>query len=304
MNKDTVAILLATYNGEKHLREFLDSLALQTYRSFRVFVRDDGSTDGTLNIIEQYSSSLNVVFIPSSERLGPARSFLKLLAEAGGSFDYYFFADQDDVWFPDKVERALGRLAGAHGQPELYCSRLELVDSELNHISFTRLPRVVSLNNALVENIATGCTVAINSAARNIITQRTPSIVYMHDWWAYLVISCFGSVVCDDYVSIKYRQHGSNVVGLAINPYQDFRRRLERFLKKGSDGVFGVSDQAKEFLCCYEDRLTEQQVELVQRLTNKGGIFGRVRLSCSSSFVRQKRLDTLILRTLFLLGRF
>ena len=304
-SRATAAVLLATYNGEKYLPEFLESLLAQSYKDFELIVRDDGSSDDTLNILDSYSHKLSITILNHSERLGAARNFIQLLVDSGDGFKYYLFADQDDYWHHNKIERAQAKLAGQNNLPTLYCTRLELVDSHLAHISFPPKPRVVALNNALVENIATGCTIALNGDARRLAIDNLPTIFSMHDWWLYIVVSALGKVIYDDFSSLKYRQHGGNTIGAATNVYQHVLQRAKRFFSNKKDGVFCISDQAEEFYHCYGHLLSAQEVKLVQSLiTGKKTLLGRMRLAFASDFIRQKTTDTIILKILFLLGRF
>jgi len=130
MDRYKVAILLATYNGSEYIREFLESLIAQTYADFKLIVRDDGSTDDTLEIIRSHSSGIKLDFIETNVRLGPAKSFFELLTQAPDDFDFYFFADQDDYWHKSKVERAVNKLSAENENIALYCSRLEYVDEK------------------------------------------------------------------------------------------------------------------------------------------------------------------------------
>lgn len=306
MTTKKVAVLLATYNGEKYLSEFLESLSAQSFKGFELFVRDDGSSDRTLNILADYSSRLSIIILEHTERLGAAKSFIQLLVESGGYFDCYMFADQDDYWHLEKIERAQAKLSEKKNEmPTLYCAGLELVDSSLSHISFPSPPRVISFNNALVENVATGCTIALNGKARRLVIDNLPRLLTMHDWWLYVIFSAIGKVVYDDFTALKYRQHDGNAVGAATNAYQDLVRRSKRFFSKKKGGVFGIADQAEEFYRCYSHHLNPQDAELVQSLVSgKKSLTGRLSLAFLSNFMRQKPLDTLILRVMFILGRF
>lgn len=304
MTVHSVAILLATYNGSEYIREFLDSLIAQTYTDFKLIVRDDGSTDDTLKIIRNYSSRIKIDFIETNVRLGPAKSFFELLTHAHDDYDFYFFADQDDYWHKSKIERAVAKLSAEKENVALYCSRLDYVDEDLAHIKYSIIPRVVALENALVENIATGCTSAITRSARRLIVDHPPGQIIMHDWWFYIVIAAFGKVIYDEFPSIKYRQHSSNMIGAATNLFQDFKRRLNRFIRSDG-GIFGLATQAMEFKRCFAWLLAEQQLELVNSIINaKIHIVKRLQLALFSRFVRQRWGDTLILRILFLVGRF
>lgn len=298
-----VAVLLATYNGEKYLPELFESLQAQTFRNFDIYVRDDGSSDDTLQIIKAFSERLKITVIDSVERLGAAKSFIQLLIGAGDQFDCYMFADQDDYWHPEKIFRAQSNINSTEG-PMLYCAGYELVDSRLNHIAFSSPPRFITINNALVENVVTGCTVALNRHARNLVIKNLPNELMMHDWWFYIVFSALGKVVYDDYPALKYRQHPGNVVGAAISTSHDIGRRIKRFLSYKREGIFVVSSQAKEFYSCFGGFLSVPDANIVLSLVRKQTILGRLRLALGSSFVRQRSIDTFILRILFLIGRF
>lgn len=304
MKEKTSVVLLATYNGGKYIRDFLDSLVAQTYTDFKLLVRDDGSKDDTLEILRSYSHKIDIAFIDENIRLGPAKSFLALLEQVGDDFDFYFFADQDDFWNESKMERAVDQLSLKGDEVAMYCSRLEYVDECLVHISYSNIPRVFRLENALVENVATGCTVALNRSARHLILEHPPSSVIMHDWWFYIACAALGTVIYDPTPTIKYRQHGNNAIGAATNIFQDVKRRLNRFIANDG-GIFGLAAQTLEFKRCFFGLLSKNQQMLVDDIINGKKTFSkRLQLVFASKFIRQRRLDTLILRLLFLVGRF
>ncbi len=203
-----------------------------------------------------------------------------------------------------KLKVPLNKLSAEKENIALYCSRLEYVDENLAHIKYSIVPRVVALENALVENIATGCTVALTRSARRLIVDYPPNRIIMHDWWFYIVVAAFGKVIYDEFPSIKYRQHGNNMIGAATNIFQDFNRRLNRFIRSDG-GVFGLATQAMEFKRCFSWLLAEKQLELVDSIIDaKLHIVKRLRLALFSRFIRQRWGDTLILRILFMAGRF
>lgn len=300
----TVAILLATYNGAEYIGEFLDSLCAQSFSDFCIYVRDDGSIDATLEILSEYASKLNIRLLPSQGRLGPAKGFFRIMEEAGGGHACYLLADQDDFWYPDKVERAVMALRDHADEVLLYCTRLEYVDKELRHLDFSRVPRLLALENAVIENVATGCTVAITPRARQEVLVPRPYGFIMHDWWLYMYCAAFGKVIYDAEPSIKYRQHGSNTIGAATGFLDDFLRRWKRFAKRDG-GVHLLSRQVRAFLCCYGDRLTPQHRHLLNLLdAGTDHMFTRVRIAIHPLVSRQTRLDTFIMRLLFLIGRY
>lgn len=304
MKSQPSVVLLATYNGAAYLPDFLDSLIAQTTSDFKVIVRDDGSTDASLDIIRAYTSALSIEMLEASQRLGPARSFFELLKHAGDGFDCYFFADQDDYWNESKIAHAVDKLSSEKENISVYFSRLEYVDETLAHIGYSRIPRVIALENALVENIATGCTMALTGPARQLILKNSPSQFSMHDWWCYIVVVAFGNVIYDPFPSIKYRQHANNTIGIATNTFQRFGRKLRRFIRRDG-GVYGSAKQAAEFKHCFSGLLNAEQLKLVNSMTDgKEHIANRILLVFASKFVRQSWAGSLILRVLFLMGRF
>jgi len=218
-----VAVLLCSYQGERHLAEQLDSIAAQTHRGWTLWVSDDRSTDGTLAILEQYRSRWG------SDRLsiltGPARGFAanfrSLTCHADIDADGYAWCDQDDVWEPEKLERALAWLQSVPaGTPALYGSRTLLTDEENRAIGmsplFTRPP---CFQNALVQSIAGGNTMVFNRATRDLLIRANgEGEAVAPDWLAYLLVSgCGGQVRYDPWPSVRYRQHDENLSGSNVS---------------------------------------------------------------------------------------
>ncbi|TPE54290.1 glycosyltransferase family 2 protein [Maribrevibacterium harenarium] len=227
MKNKRVAVLMSTYNGSVFLEEQLRSLVEQTYSNFTVYVRDDGSSDETLNMIASYDGLDVEVISDDAGNVGPASSFLRLLTAIQA--DYYLFCDQDDVWFNDKIEKAIlciDSLTCQKGTPVLYHSDLTLVDSKLNIIgdSFHKFDNVkpdefFQNNSLLIQNCVVGCTSAFNRELRDLAInnlQGRYDCIAMHDWWLALFARYFGTIVYDDCSTIYYRQHQSNVSGSAI----------------------------------------------------------------------------------------
>lgn len=225
IKKKKVAILLSTYNGEKFIRNFIDSILSQTYKDFILFVRDDGSIDGTMHIINQYADRYcNVELLRSSGNKGSMQSFSDLSEYVSSNYDfaYYMFADQDDVWLPGKIQCSLDKMEDMireHGNiPLLVHTDLKVVDRDLNLISksFWKYqhinPDLDGLNRLIMQNIVTGCTILFNRELAQ-ISFPIPNGAIMHDWWLALVASAFGKI---DYIhepTILYRQHPKNALG-------------------------------------------------------------------------------------------
>lgn len=218
-------ILLSTYNGEQYLAELLESIAGQTCPDWRLLVRDDGSTDRTVDIIKSFGDRLpgKVQLIREPDgNIGTVRSFSALLARSDA--DYIMFADQDDVWLPDKVAVTLERmqkLEQKHGSDTacLVHTDLTVVDENLAVIadSFWTYQRVNPgngriLSRMLVANTATGCAAMINKRLKDLALPVPPEAV-MHDWWLALVAAALGRVDYLPQPTILYRQHPANTLG-------------------------------------------------------------------------------------------
>ena len=299
-----IHLLLSTYNGAHFLSDQMDSIFSQSCPPSVISIRDDASTDGTYEKVCEYGTSRPNIRVIQGKRLGPAASFLELLRDAESECDYFAFADQDDVWMPAKLENAVSRLA-QHGScgPLMYCSRVEYVDIQLKHLGFSSVPGRVGFANALVENVAIGCTVLLNREARRVIVGRLPSNALMHDWWCYLVVSAFGTVIYDERPSVKYRLHGRNAVGAPASVREKFIGRMLRFLKY-EKGTPRLTDQALEFQRCFGALLNQQELKKLERfLAVRGNLWSRIAYSAQMDVWRQSWIDDAILRTLILIGR-
>jgi len=216
------AILLATFNGERYLGEQLDSLFAQTEQEWTLYVHDDGSTDGTRQLLAAYASRhANMQVLDYPPQHGACRNFISLLQRVDA--DRYFFCDQDDVWYADKVRLSLAALRRQEeehpGRPIVIHSDLTVVDAHLDMVapSFLRYtglrPEHLSTFDTAVLPFATGCTMLLNRAARD-AALRHPGTPTMHDTWAVLcTLSEGGHVELLPQSLVGYRQHGHNTLG-------------------------------------------------------------------------------------------
>lgn len=296
-----IAVVMSVYNGEKYIAQQLDSIFGQSVQGVCLFVRDDCSLDSTIEIIKSYKKKYDIRLIEGSQRLGAAYSFLTLLSMIPDCYSFYFFSDQDDWWMPHKIDRSLFFLSKNIDIPSLYCSRLEIVDKDLEHLGYSNIPNILGFKNALVECIATGCGVAFNLAAKKLLSRCSPDKIFMHDWWAYLVISAFGEIVYDEQPSVKYRQHGANVVGSAYGGLDLYIRRIKRLVRGNAGGIFQMSSQAEEFLKCYGEELDSSKKEILTIIVEgKKSFLKRINLTFSKGFQRQSIIDEILLRFLIL----
>ena len=218
---------MSVFNGHQYIDEQIKSLLGQTDVDLRILVRDDGSTDGTQNILDKWKSEIDLDWY-SGNNLGPARSFLDLVKNAPVA-DYYAFCDQDDWWMPEKLAVAVKALSSLEG-PALYCSNFQLADALLNPIPTVFHDPVISLPSFLVSNFVTGCTEVMNKKFTDILKGCDPDFLMMHDsWTAKACLAIGGNVIFDVEPHILYRQHGSNVIGGESHPWLKFRRRISSF---------------------------------------------------------------------------
>jgi glycosyltransferase involved in cell wall biosynthesis len=226
----SVAVLLCTRHGERFLREQLESVERQTHQNWCVLASDDGSSDDTHAILLDFQSRqrLGRVVIRSGPDRGFVTNFLSLACNPEIEADHYAFCDQDDLWEPDKLERALAWLRSIPTNvPAVYCSRTRLIDAQGNEIGCSPLfRRQPCFANALVQSIAGGNTMVFNEATRQLLI-RAGGVVEIpsHDWWLYMIVmACGGQLKYDNYPSVRYRQHDKNLVGMNSS----LRDRLKR----------------------------------------------------------------------------
>lgn len=270
----TLTVLMAAYNGEKFLRTQLDSILNQDLPQdidLKIIVRDDGSTDGTLDILKEYCDNYkDAVSYYTGENVRTARSFWHLLKNCPKS-DYYAFSDQDDFWYPDKLARAVKMLQEEPEQniPLLYSSNVMVADADLNPIEgMNSVEMYTDLAHMLIYNLSNGCTQVFNNAAREefIKYDLDNGLQIMHDRLADLLTALFGKIIYDPEPSMLYRQHGNNVCGeQSLGKVRSLFKRIKRFLGS-SDSI--RSDRCKMLLELYGDRLSEDQKHLLYVVGN------------------------------------
>lgn len=259
-----VQVLLSTYNGEKYIEEQIESILKQEEVEISLLIRDDGSTDNTVKILKKLSNNKNIEYY-QGENIKPAKSFMELLNKSG-EFDYYAFADQDDVWDSKKIISAINMLKQKENQPSLYISALEVVDENLNTIGIKKVNGNFTFEGEMIKNFATGCTQVFNKKLCNIIKQYNPQYIIMHDSWITRVCYAIGgNVIIDDKTYIKYRQHQGNVVGYNDEGFKKLKKQFKiAFIDKISMRV----NIAKELKQGYENMLTENAKQVVNNLIN------------------------------------
>lgn len=234
---DKIAILMATYNGEKYICQQIDSILSQTCRDWELYIHDDGSTDNTIAAVESYVEKYpdKIHLIDGKSNGGAKYNFFYMLGQVEAP--YYMTCDQDDVWLDKKIELTYDKMLTIENKADVPClvyTELRVVDSELNTIADTMSEyqsldcHKRTINQFILQNSVTGCTMMVNRALRDMMLRITDiDNTIMHDWWAALVAAQFGKTAFIDEPTILYRQHGDNSLGaLGINKLSYIVRRV------------------------------------------------------------------------------
>jgi glycosyltransferase involved in cell wall biosynthesis len=271
---EQVDVLLATFQGANYLEEQLESILTQSHPQLHLWVRDDGSTDQTLSILQKWAQTYpqKITLLSSDGHLGIKGNFSELMKQSQAP--YVMFADQDDRWLPNKVEisldhlKAMERQYGSH-LPLLVHTDLKVVDQNLEEIapSFWHYaglhPDQTSLNRLLSQNVLTGCTMLMNRALVE-LAYPIPSIAVMHDWWIALISSCFGHIHFVNQPTILYRQHESNDVGAKRYSLRSFLYQSSKEACKKSNTLKQTYHQANYLLERFEHLLPFEKQDLLR----------------------------------------
>lgn len=274
-----IDILMATYNGEKYLRAQLDSILRQSNTNWRLIIRDDCSTDNTVQIIQEYQVQYpnQFVLLQADAPSGSAQNnFFQLIKywQQHGNSNHIMFADQDDVWLPNKIQLTLHHMQLLEQQhsreiPLLVHSDLMVVDEDLNILNNSLFDmhnmdaQRNKLNNILVQNIVTGCTMMVNKPLLNMVTD-IPLQIVMHDMWLALIATAFGYIGYIEQATMLYRQHGRNVMGARNMKSLLYTLRKMRQLKEIHIELVKQYKQANEFFNIYNLRLSAEQQNMLQ----------------------------------------
>ena len=234
METKSIVVVLSSYNGEKYIAEQIDSILSQQNVDLKLLIRDDGSKDSTLKILEDYNHSHpDKIYIVADRNVGFAKSFLAATNQALKLFPntkYFAFADQDDCWLPNKLETGIVQLQHfSQNVPALYCSNLSVVDANLNFIHKLRPHISTSLTKeqSLIYNLGVGCTMIFNRCAAELLYNSFPPQCKYHDFYLFQICKFCGNVTYDNDSYIQYRQHGKNQIGGHVGVLSNFVNRLK-----------------------------------------------------------------------------
>ncbi len=234
-SKKIVCVLLSTYNGEKFLREQLESVFSQEDVTVKLFVRDDGSSDSTLDILKEYEKEGKLT-LTIGENIGWAKSFSWLIKNAPKA-DYYACCDQDDVWLPKKLINGVNCLeAQDNTKPQLYFTSLTVVNQDLKVITTKTLTNYIEkpknrLAENLMMNMVSGLTTIFNNKLKECFSVLAPDMVHYHDYTLNVLASALGEVHFSRDSQILYRQHGNNECGYNKSSLKSIMKAIANFFK-------------------------------------------------------------------------
>ena len=279
-----ITVLMSTYNGEKYILEQLKSLEKQKGVLINLFIRDDGSTDNTVNIIKEYKTDKIKIKLICGENIGVRDSSVWLIKNCQYKTEYYAFCDQDDYWLEENLISAIKIMDKDKEKiPKLYYSNIFVTDENLNIITKSNYNKVKdTLPVALANNPATGCTVVFNRELLEKVVFPENYKIRMHDWWMYKVCICIGGKIYKDKNSyIYYRQHGNNAVGAIrkksiIKQIYDFSKKISYFSKE-------AELLKKDHLNLIMDKRKLKKIEKVEKLA-KLGLLKRIKILFDKDF--------------------
>ena len=282
--KPKVLVLLATCNGEKYLRQQLDSIYAQEDVEVSIFATDDCSTDSTIAILEEYQKKHPLTIHHHGEPHEFTYNFIDaIFTNKDTSFDYYAFSDQDDVWMKEKLSSAIKMLK--ENNKNVYSSNLTIVNENLEGETLMNDDSIQKCNkyNAVFENVATGCTIVFSKSFKDLLVTYYPKNIYLHDYWVYLVSLYTDNYIYDPRSFIKYRQHGCNQIGDSSK--KGVKTYYERFkCSKGHQRVL-----CEQLLEGFRNVISEENVSIVEVMARYKKKFSyRWKLMFSRNYKKRK----------------
>ncbi len=308
-NTPRVLVMMATYNGERYLGEQVNSILAQEGVDVWLRVCDDRSTDGTYRLLQELAARHpNVTVSQNQDNLGVGKNFMQMVyEEAADNYDYYAFSDQDDIWLPNKLNDAIGRIADFQNGV-LYYSDMTNFDAEHSWSGLGQYTKVVSHpDTVFVRNWAPGCTMLFNHGLFELLNRYRPdSFPRLHDTWVHVVAYTCAEVVHDlDHSFIRRRITGKNVIGDLQDHHQN--------LSEASDSFAGLFKQpkrdptivAEQLMSGYSTVMSPQSLATVQDLLNyRNSLIRRIRIALTFDSWQPTMYGRLLVRLCFFLGRY
>lgn len=259
-----VLVLMSTYNGDRYLREQIDSILAQEDVEVQLLVRDDGSKDKTCDILDEYASQYENIKILKSNNVGFVKSFSKLLSIAQNykhQLDYFAFSDQDDVWKPKKLKIACEHLSRMNQNlPLLFTSNSECTDKNMNILGlFHQKEPYRTKENVMIYATEQGCSMVFNKKAVELYNLHHP-VISWHDRWMSFICNFFGEMYYTHEPLFYYRLHENNTLGGKTSLYQRLLNTFIIIAKKDRDSY----PMIKEFYQLYETSLSDTDKKIIR----------------------------------------
>ena len=300
MSDKKVAVLLSTYNGEKYVGAQIHSILTQSYKNLVLVVRDDGSSDKTVKIVKEYMENYSNIKLVEGKNLGFIKSFFELLKLEQA--DYYAFADQDDVWLPDKIAFAVKSLDKLdNSKPNMAFSNSDYYDVDMKLIKEGEKGKTFSFTNSLYECVTQGMTMVINQKTKDTVLDYMPERVFFHDWWVYMICSGMGNVAYDDVTTVKYRRDGKNATAEGENFIKLLIWRIKNLF--GKDGLLDIRIQQSEYKKLFYDKLSDENKAILDRFVReKYSLGGAIKKATYKGQIRRSKAADFVVRVMFVLG--
>lgn len=300
MSDKKVAVLLSTYNGEKYVGAQIHSILTQSYKNLVLVVRDDGSSDKTVKIVKEYMENYSNIKLVEGKNLGFIKSFFELLKLEKA--DYYAFADQDDVWLPDKIALAVESLNKLDdSKPNMAFSNSDYYDVDMKLIKEGEKGKTFSFTNSLYECVTQGMTMVINQKTKDTVLDYMPERVFFHDWWVYMICSGMGNVAYDDVTTVKYRRDGKNATAEGENFIKLLIWRIKNLF--GKDGLLDIRIQQSEYKKLFYDKLSDENKAILDRFVReKYSLGGAIKKATYKGQIRRSKAADFVVRVMFVLG--
>lgn len=267
--RPSVLVMMSTYNGEKYIAAQLDSILAQQHVDITLAIRDDGSDDTTLDILNEYATKYSNITITYGDNIGYAASFWTILLQADSSYDYYAFADQDDLWDANKIAAAIFAIKKVANPVTLYTSALRVVDEDLNEQYINTFPKLKpTLGSAITRPRLSGCTMVLSNAllrlCQTIDIRKEEGKCLAHDVAVYLsTLACGGKVIFSRRSYIRLRRHAKTVTGHGKSIFKRAATVLDIFFARRKE----ATKQAQFLLNHYDNQLTDESREILDTIT-------------------------------------
>lgn len=300
-----ILILMSTYNGESKIRKQVESILQQKDVDSYICIRDDGSNDETIEVIEDLAKEYsNKIFVMQENNVGWKQSFLQLIYSADNIYDYYGFSDQDDVWFDNKIIDCI-RLAekdGYKGPQLIHCNSVSVTsDLKTRSEQENRVATPPSFEAAIATEYFQGCGMLWNKDAMNIIQKYKPfNKDIAHDYWVGLICYLSGKIYfCEEplFYHIRYESNSSE----DGNRNKGRIKRLKTLLR----GKKAYMNPAEDLLAGYSEFLSNDEIAFLKDISDyKKNYLCKLRLLTNRNFVRPTLPATLLLKLAICINRF